>query len=166
MSAVANLLQDLRRQDVFIRVKGNTVEVDGPATVLTEDVFKELRSQKPAILQHARVLEMLANAACAVSGEGRLITSRDLMSRLADADFADVELMSPLALEAFARVVQGTIMRGRGEVPPGWTATTVCQHCGVVPIFQGCAPRVDGCPWCFNRIAGKPIPRPEPTSEV
>ena len=27
-----------------------------------------------------------------------------------------------------------------------------------VPIFQGSPSKVDGCPWCFNRNAGLPMP--------
>ena len=158
MSAVAVLLDDLRRHDVLVRVRGTVVEVDGPETVLTEDVLKELRAQKPAIIKHARILEMLENAACAVSGEYNLITSDDLISRLCESDLEDIQLMAPSGLLAFAHAVQVNMMRENGVVPPRWTASTVCQHCGDVPIFPGCSPRVDACPWCFNRVAGKPLP--------
>ena len=50
-------------------------------------------------------------------------------------------------------------MRERGEVPDHYTATTTCTRCGPVPIFPGVPDKVQGCPWCLNRHAGKPIPR-------
>lgn len=50
-------------------------------------------------------------------------------------------------------------MREKGRAPDHYTARTECKHCGPVPIFAGCPPEVDGCPWCFNRIKGLPIPR-------
>ncbi len=50
-------------------------------------------------------------------------------------------------------------MRERGIVPDHYTSETDCKHCGPVPIFEGCPPQVDGCPWCFNRIKGLPAPR-------
>ena len=49
-------------------------------------------------------------------------------------------------------------MRERGVVPDHYTSETECKHCGSVPIFRGCPPQVDGCPWCFNRIKGLPVP--------
>jgi len=60
--------------------------------------------------------------------------------------------------EAYMELLSDIDMRRRGVIPPSWTATTDCQHCGVVPIFEGCAPTVHGCPWCFNRVQGLPAP--------
>ena len=60
--------------------------------------------------------------------------------------------------EAFAETLQITRMRERGEVPSHYTALTECKNCGTVPIFDGSPPKVDACPWCFNRIAGRRMP--------
>ena len=49
-------------------------------------------------------------------------------------------------------------MRSRGIAPDHYTATTNCRHCGPVPIWDGCPTEVLGCPWCFNRLEGLPIP--------
>lgn len=49
-------------------------------------------------------------------------------------------------------------MRLSGSVPPHYTGQTTCKHCGPVPIFEGAGPYVNGCPWCFNRHSGLPIP--------
>ena len=49
-------------------------------------------------------------------------------------------------------------MRERGIVPDHYTAITKCKYCGPVPIFDGLPEKVNGCPWCFNRIKGLPIP--------
>ncbi len=51
-----------------------------------------------------------------------------------------------------------TEMRQRGICPDHYTATTECRRCGPVPIWPGCPPQVDGCPWCFNRLKGLPMP--------
>ncbi len=47
-----------------------------------------------------------------------------------------------------------------GVVPSSYTATGFCNHCG--PVFLPFGPNepVLGCPWCFVRADGKPIPRP------
>lgn len=51
-------------------------------------------------------------------------------------------------------------MREAGIVPHSYTESTICRHCGPVPIFRGCPSEVLGCPWCFNRAKGLPVPRP------
>ncbi|CAN5159051.1 hypothetical protein BH24PSE2_BH24PSE2_17540 [soil metagenome] len=66
-----------------------------------------------------------------------------------------------LRLEAFARAVRTTRQRERGEIPAHYTATTTCRGCGPVPIWPGAPEHVDGCPWCFNRARGLPMPRKE-----
>ena len=48
--------------------------------------------------------------------------------------------------------------RSRGEVPSHYTSMTNCRQCGVVPIWEGCAAEVIGCPWCHNRREGWPMP--------
>ncbi len=50
-------------------------------------------------------------------------------------------------------------MREKGVVPDHYTAKTECKHCGEVPIWSGCPPQVNGCPWCLNRLAGLPLPQ-------
>ncbi len=62
-------------------------------------------------------------------------------------------------LEAFAHALATRRLRERGEVPPEYTASTVCSGCGPVPIFPGVPKGVLACPWCFNRLKGFPVPR-------
>ena len=61
-------------------------------------------------------------------------------------------------LLAFRRALINRRMMERGEIPENYKASTICKRCGPVPIFEGCPPEVLGCPWCFNRIRGFPIP--------
>lgn len=81
------------------------------------------------------------------------------LRELAGKDWPECE-RDPALLEAFAHMVSIRKMRERGEAPPHYTEVTTCAGCGPVPIFPGVAERVLGCPWCLNRAAGKPIPRP------
>ena len=55
-------------------------------------------------------------------------------------------------------MIQITQMRYEGKTPDHYTSTTECKHCGSVPIWDGCPPEVQGCPWCMNRVKGLPIP--------
>jgi hypothetical protein len=80
------------------------------------------------------------------------------LRELAGKDWPELEA-NPELLECFADMVAVRHMRERGEVPPSYTAVTVCAGCGPVPIFPGVAEKVEGCPWCLNRAAGRPVPR-------
>ncbi len=66
--------------------------------------------------------------------------------------------LEPDEVPVAAKLVEIVQMRERGEIPDHYTSTTICKHCGPVPIWNGCPPEVQGCPWCFNRHKGLPIP--------
>jgi len=63
-------------------------------------------------------------------------------------------------LEALAHAVVTRRQREQGERPPYWTETCQCAGCGPVFLWAGSPARVLGCPWCFNRVEERPIPRP------
>jgi len=48
--------------------------------------------------------------------------------------------------------------RDQGKHPAHYTEQATCKHCG--PIWLWFSGEVLGCPWCWNRAANKPIPRP------
>jgi len=77
-------------------------------------------------------------------------TYEELKSQFPDIEPSEV----PVVIEMLG--IQD--MRYRGIVPEHYTATTECNRCGPIPIFEGCPPQIDGCPWCFNRVKGLPMP--------
>jgi hypothetical protein len=79
------------------------------------------------------------------------------LKEAAGKDWSEI-MRDPALLDAFAQAVAIRRMREAGTVPAHYTAVTVCAGCGPVPIFQGVGEHVLGCPWCFNRHAGLPIP--------
>jgi len=85
---------------------------------------------------------------------------RPAQSELQERAEQDWEEISgdPAQLKSFAELAMITDMRHRGIVPDHYTAMTNCKHCGSVPIFEGNWPESDGCPWCFNRLRGLPMP--------
>jgi len=121
--------------------KGIRVRVDGPDLVLspknalTSKLASKIKKEKPA-----------------------LIRSLQEIQRKAGADWEEIA-NDPAQLKAFAELLMIAKMRERGIVPDHYTATTECEHCGPVPIFEGLPEKIKGCPWCFNRIKGLPIPR-------
>lgn len=104
---------------------------------------------------NSRLLEVLADAC------------RDL--DIAPAEV--VEALSPKDIEnwrkgaipddtlaAFARLLAQRREMDQGIRPALYNKHATCQRCG--PIWLWISGRVLGCPWCWNRTLGKPIPRP------
>ncbi len=83
--------------------------------------------------------------------------SRDELRRAAGDNWEEFSV--PAKIIGFADSLATEQIRERGSVPDHYTGITKCKQCGPVPIFEGCPPIVNGCPWCFNRIKGLPIPR-------
>ena len=154
----AALVHKLQRQQVQLTVDGDRIEIDGPADVVTDVVIKKLRERKPELLKHLHLARILEKAGIEVSGEGWIATIDELQRALSEDDLLDSQLMTLKGLEALAHAIRATRMREQGDIPPGWTAISTCRHCGPVPIWEGCPPEIQGCPWCFNRLAGRPIP--------
>lgn len=94
----------------------------------------------------------------AVLGTGWSV--EQLTEALSPADRADIEAgrIGMQSLRAFINATDQRKRMERGEVPTHYTATTVCARCGPVPVYPGLPEQVRSCPWCFNRLAGRPMP--------
>ncbi len=145
-----DLIGQAQALGIRLTSKGDKLIVDAPKAVLRPELVGSLRSHKSEIL---RVLEVCHG-----------LTLVDL-KQAAGPDWPEIE-NDPATLEALARSISIRRMRERGEVPPDYTATTVCRHCGPVPIYPGVAERVLGCPWCFNRVKGLPVPKVSTKTQV
>lgn len=85
--------------------------------------------------------------------------STEKLRLIAGDDWAEIEA-DPVQLAAFKASAEIAAQIQRGEVPAHYTATTVCTHCGPVPIFEGLPSKVKGCPWCLARVRGVNVPNP------
>ena len=141
MNVAIDLLLKLESEGVTAQPDGKIIALKGqqaPPTKLLDSVKKHT----PEIME---TLERLHG-----------IPLSELRER-AGEDWPDME-QNPELLEDFAHAVMCTAMRLEGRVPPNYTATTVCAKCGPVFTFPGSYENVLGCPWCFNRVRGLPIP--------
>jgi len=91
------------------------------------------------------------------------ITPAEVKESLAEEE--DIEdwckgTISADALAAFSRSLAQRRNMEQGKRPAHYTEQSTCKHCG--PIWLWFSDKVLGCPWCWNRIAEKPIPRPCP----
>ncbi len=154
----ATLLAEVQRHGIQLYAEGATLHYRAPRGALTADLKAELKTHK------TKLLTLLEKSVAERIAQDHGLTLADLQ-QAADTDWADIE-NDPEALEALANSIQIRRMRERSEVPPHYTATTICAYCGPVPIFAGVAERVAFCPWCFNRVTGLPVPKTPTKTEI
>ena len=107
--------------------------------------------------ESSRLLEALAGAC-----RGLEITPVEVKQALAreDIDAWRKGTINGDTLTAFAHSVVQRREMDQGKRPTHYTEEATCKHCG--PIWLWFSGDVLGCPWCWNRATGKPIPRPCP----
>ncbi len=154
----AALLNEVTRRGIRLEPDGDALCYTAPKDLLTPELMAKLKAHK------TELLDILRKPGAERIAQGHGLTLADLQ-QAAGPDWAEIE-NDPATLEALANSIQIRRMRERGEVPPDYTATTVCRHCGPVPIFPGVAERVLGCPWCFNRVKGLPVPEAPTKTEI
>lgn len=79
---------------------------------------------------------------------------------LAKGDCHLLATLPDTACLTYARALIDTADRHDGYTPSGWTQACSCKRCGPVWLWPDAPEHVLGCPWCFNRAADLPIPRP------
>ena len=138
------LLKKVEQFGIRLEVRGDKLRAEAPENLLTPELVAQFKAHKAEIL-----------ATLIAQGHGLPLAD---LKQTAGPNWREIE-NDPATLEALANSITIRRMRERGEVPSHYTATTVCAHCGPVPISAGVAERVLGCPWCFNRVKGLPVPR-------
>lgn len=88
---------------------------------------------------------------------GKFLRGGRVELRLAAGEDWD-EFSVPAKILGFADNLAIEQIREINSIPNHYTLETECKRCGPVPIFEGCPPKINGCPWCLNRHRGLPIP--------
>jgi len=132
MSALP-IFSELSDKDIRVRVDGSNL-VLSPKKALSSNLVSRIKKEKPAVIRSLQEIK-----------------------RKAGPDWYEIAY-DPAQLKTLTELLMIGEMRERGIIPDHYTATTECKRCGPVPIFEGCPPIISGCPWCFNRIKGLPMP--------
>jgi len=116
---------------------------------------------KPATTELSPSYEGRLSEALAQACRGLDITPAEVQAALSVDDVNDWRTGSipPEALAAFALVTLEDRERRSGHIPATHGHRAVCVYCG--PVWLCLPGRAVGCSWCFNRMEGLPIPRPE-----
>ena len=88
----------------------------------------------------------------------RLRESPDELQLAAEDDWDEVS-NDPAQLVAFVDSLAIVQILQSGRVPDTYVSATTCQNCGIVPIFEGCPPKVGACVWCMSGLTAPAIPR-------
>lgn len=152
---------------VAAQAAGVQVRLDGPDLLIESDrepapqLLDALRRDKAEILVLLNADDHGEIPAPATTTEAQNLhgLTQAQLEQAAGEDWVRVR-DDPAALEALVHAVVTRRQRERGECPPHWTAHRECAACGPVLLWSGSPARVLGCPWCFNRAEGRPIPRP------
>jgi hypothetical protein len=93
-----------------------------------------------------------------VAQGARLDVRRTL--RLVDGDMDTLAGCTDGEVLAYIHALHARAARRAGQVPANWTSASRCEGCGPVWLWPDAPLHVIACPWCWNRIAGLPVPSP------
>lgn len=78
--------------------------------------------------------------------------------RLAREEFDTLSACTDAECLAYTRALLAQTARRAGHVPAGWTRACHCSGCGLVWLWPEAPAALIACPWCWNRVAGLPVP--------
>ena len=150
--SIQALIDDLSTRGVSLTFHNGQIEVSGAREAVSTDLVQRLRSSKVQILKFL-TNDLLNRAASGAMVEGAEITAADLYAALDCDDWQDPNLITFDALKGLGRAIQNRRDVLAGQAPIGWTATTNCRNCGLVPTFPGGKDTVLVCPWCLAGVS-------------
>jgi hypothetical protein len=130
----ADILDRLAAAGATMEVAGNALRVR-PRSAVTGELRALIRSNKEQLLDHLHLREAAGPDWTAIKDDDQ-------------------------ALAALRAALEAHRCRQQGTPPPDYTQPARCAGCGPVLLWSGAPSSVQACPWCSNRAAGKPIPRP------
>jgi hypothetical protein len=158
--SAAETLAAAQAASVWVSMDGTDLLIDADYAPPPE-LLDALRRDKPEILVLLRIREAEEESPAATVTDSPNLHGTTLpeLEEAAGEDWPEIR-DAPAVLEALAHAVVTRRQRERGECPPHWTEHCECAGCGAVFLWPDSPTRVLGCPWCFNRAEGHPIPRP------
>ncbi len=82
-------------------------------------------------------------------------TLQQLRDRAGD-EWADIKI-NPEALKAFAQALRDEVIIKAGFTPKRWIKNVDCSYCGTVKLWDGCADKVQACPYCLLKTENKQV---------
>lgn len=144
MNTARDIITYAEEHNIHISTREGQLILNAPKEVLTDEFLERAKQHKKQIITH--ITKDTVNG-----------ISLSELKEVAGKDWPDIEHDQKM-IETLAASISVRHMRERGEIPPDYIHKAVCDGCGPVWLFV--SGHVQGCPWCFNRVTGLPIPRP------
>ena len=156
----ADILSEARRAGIVLSVHGDKLRVEAGPGAVTHRLRALFADTKPELLRLIR-----AEGAAAAEIQRRRVVSairaEGLPDHIAVRSDATAEQLAGLdaeTLRAYVRSLAISAEREAGRIPAGWRYVGYCDGCGPVWLWKPI--KAIACPWCWNRVAGRPVPRP------
>lgn len=168
---VDDLLKTVREAGGFIEAAGDRLRVHLKPAAITDELRVDLARMKPELIAQARAAAQVAHRTITDACKRADIQPATVLQAIDGADlaaFADqigYHAQPPLFASAYIAAIRDRLDREAGRVPPYYTTAAHCDGCGPVWLWPG-AVRVIACPWCWNRFAGRFIPRPTQAERI
>jgi hypothetical protein len=158
MTAAA-LLAEAHGAGIRLSVRGDRLRIEAKAGAVSADMRARLASGKSELIKALTAAEsdMRAHLLHLADCEG---VDAAHVHRLPAADLAACEGLGDEVLGAYLRALVRSARMDAGLIPDGYSQSVRCDGCGPVWLWPEAPERVKACPWCWNRKAGKRIPRP------
>ncbi len=140
------LLDDLAGQGMTLTAKDGLLLLRGREDRINPELLQNLRARK------AEILGVLESYDPKIEG----VSVRQLKYVFAD-NWSYLEA-HPEALAIHAKLYDESRQIAKGQIPEEFTSKVICIHCGEVWMPPNSLNPRNGCPWCFNRLAERPIP--------
>jgi len=161
---VTPLIDEIHAKGIRLSVMGGDLDilVNEPLTDEQLGFIRQHKAKLIAELNSEPVRNINLSVALTAAARGLPITPMEVRNALAPEDINDWDNgdISLETLRAFAcSLIQRKEME-QGKVPAHYVHRATCASCG--PVWLWFTGKVSGCPWCWNKASGKPIPRPVP----
>lgn len=140
------LLDDLAEQGMTLTARDGLLLLRGREDRINPELLQNLRARK------AEILCVLESYDPKIEG----VSINELKRFFAD-DWSYLEA-NPDSLTMHAKFYNESKQIADGQIPAEFTSKVICIHCGEVWMPPNSLNPRNGCPWCFNRLAGWLIP--------
>jgi hypothetical protein len=150
--SVHTFVRELADRGVLLEAEGTDLHYRAPRGVLTPSLLEAVKAKKSQLVTFIKETDTELRKEAE-----KLRLDLGIIRELAGPDWPVIASDLELA-RAYMHAVRTRRLREAGERPPEWNQPAHCVRCGPVWLWESI--EVQGCPWCMNRFAGRPIPRP------
>lgn len=135
-----------------------TLSIDSATTHATPNATSSLKALAYQVLERNRqrnthatesknICNFLSENATEKLHRSFAVSHADVKAACGD-DWPEVT-SNPHLFAEVTEALRTQLMQQQGIVPPHYTKSVECQHCGIVKLWEACPEYVLGCPWCL-----------------